>query len=75
VNLETGKWKCWAGCGFGDVYDLIGIHENLRDFLDQKRFAVDHGWYVEDEEPEPTLMNPRPRTTKKKGKPWKPPWT
>lgn len=74
VNLELGKWKCWAGCGHGDVYDLIGIREGIRDFLDQKAYADERGWIPEDRDPEPTLMNPRPKSTKKKGKPWKPPW-
>lgn len=27
VNPETGKWKCYAGCGRGDVYDLIKAAE------------------------------------------------
>lgn len=76
VNVEAGKWSCFAGCGRGDVYDLIGQHEGLPEFLDQKAYADERGWVSEEEAPEPSLMNPRPRSTKKsKGKqPWKPSW-
>jgi len=74
--VELQKWSCFAGCGHGDVYDLIGIHEGLTDFLDQKRFAEEKGWRPEEEAPpSPSLMNPRPHT-KSKGKKekWKPAW-
>lgn len=77
VNLETGKWRCYAGCGHGDVYDLIGAHEGLVDFRDQKRYADDKGWLREDPtlpEPSPMNPNPKPRTVKKGKKPWKPAW-
>lgn len=76
VNVDLGKWSCFAGCGRGDVYDLIGAHEGLPEFLDQKAYAEEHGWHVEDEAlPEPSLMNPRPKSKKGKGKqPWKPSW-
>lgn len=73
VNVETGKWRCFAGCGHGDVYDLIGKHEGLTDFIDQKRYAEEHGWHAEDSAPEPTLMNPRPKAKGAKTK-WKPKW-
>lgn len=76
VNLEAGKWSCFAGCGHGDVYDLIGIHEGLPEFPDQKAYADERGWLQEERGPEPSPMNPRPRTSKSKGKkPWKPSWT
>lgn len=74
VNVELGKWICHAGCGHGDVYDLIGVHESLRDFLDQKRYADEHGWVPEDTEPEPTLMNPKPKQNKGKKAKWRPSW-
>jgi hypothetical protein len=77
VNLETGKWQCFAGCGHGDVYDLIGLHEGLTDFPDQKRFAEERGWLPEEEappEPSPMNPNPKPRTIKKGKTKWKPSW-
>lgn len=78
VHLDLQKWSCFAGCGHGDVYDLIGLHEGLTDFLDQKRFAEEKGWLPEEEAPpEPSPMNPNPRTrTQKKGPKtkWKPAW-
>lgn len=76
VNVEAGKWSCFAGCGRGDVYDLIGLHEGLPDFPDQKRFAEERGWRPEGEAPpSPSLMNPRPKSKKGKGNAkWKPSW-
>lgn len=77
VNLETGKWRCFAGCGRGDVFDLIGLKEDeATEFLDQKAIAEERFGYVdEDRAPTPTAMNPNPRTKKRpKGKAWKPPW-
>jgi hypothetical protein len=76
VNVELQKWSCFAGCGHGDVYDLIGKHEGLTDFLDQKAYADERGWVQEDEPPEPSVMNPNPRGPKKKGPKttWKPSW-
>ena len=77
VNLEFGKWRCFAGCGHGDLYDLIGIVEGLPEFIDQKRFAETKGWFAdEDHRPEPSAMNPNPRARKPQGKKakWKPAW-
>lgn len=75
VNLETGKWSCFGCGGHGDVYDLIGLHEGLTDFVDQKRFAEEKGWLPEEEAPpEPSPMNPRPHKSKGSKKPWKPSW-
>lgn len=77
VNLETGKWRCFAGCGYGDVYDLIGIHDSVREFPEQKRIAADRfgDCNVPDVPPEPTAMNPNPHKKKGPKKKWKPPWT
>ena len=76
VNLEHGKWKCWAGCGYGDVYDLIGLHEGITEFKEQKAYAEERGWVEEDEPPEPSVMNPNPRgrVKSKPKKAWKPSW-
>lgn len=77
VNLEIGKWRCFAGCGHGDVYDLIGLKENVREFPEQKRIAAEKFGDVPDGPPEPSSMNPRPRSKQGKGKKakWKPSWT
>jgi hypothetical protein len=77
VHLEHGKWRCYAGCGRGDVYDLIGVAEGLQDFMEQKRFAESKGWLREEEAPpQPSAMNPNPRSRKPQGKKekWKPAW-
>lgn len=76
VHGDAGKWSCFAGCGHGDVYDLIGLHELLPEFSDQKAYADERGWIPEgDATPEPTVMNPRPKQNKGKAKkPWKPSW-
>ena len=78
VNLEAGKFRCYAGCGHGDLYDLIGIVEGLPEFIDQKRYAESKGWHLEEDAPEPSAMNPNPRRhgRKPQGKKekWKPAW-
>lgn len=84
LNLTGDKprWRCFAGCGGGDVYDLIGaasknglIEAGLNDLPAQKRYAKEHGWLVNEEPPEPSVMSPRPRTTRRgPKKKWKPSW-
>lgn len=76
VHLDAGKWSCFAGCGHGDVYDLIGLHEGLTEFPEQKAYAEAHGWYAEEKLPNPSVMNPNPRGRKSGGKKakWRPSW-
>lgn len=75
VHLEHGKWRCFAGCGNGDVYDLIGLAEGIPEFMDQKRYAEEKGWTSEEVTPEPSAMNPNPKSRKSQGKKgWKPAW-
>jgi len=74
VNLETGKWRCFAGCGHGDVYDLIGVHDGVREFPEQKRIAAERFGDQPDAPPEPTAMNPNPHRGKKTKTKWKPSW-
>jgi hypothetical protein len=77
VDLETGKWWCFAGCGHGDLYDLIGIAERVSEFPEQKRIAAEKfgdtgdGVLVLAASP----LNPNPRKSKpgRKGA-WKPSW-
>ena len=28
VDRETYSWKCWAGCGSGNVFDFVALREN-----------------------------------------------
>lgn len=42
VNILEQKWTCFAGCGYGDIYELVGIAENLKGFPDVKAFADEH---------------------------------
>lgn len=75
MNVELGKWVCYAGCGRGDIFDLIKIRENVAEFPEQKRIAAEKfGWTAEDEEPEASAMNPNPRKKKGPKKKWAPPW-
>lgn len=76
VHLELQKWSCFAGCGHGDLYDLIGLHEGLIGLKEQKAYADERGWIPEGEhQPEPSVMNPNPRTAKKGPKTrWSPSW-
>jgi DNA primase len=75
VNLELGKWRCFAGCGHGDIYDLIGLHDGVHEFPEQKRIAAEKFGDVGDTPPEPSSMNPNPRQPKGRKKKWKPAWT
>lgn len=69
VNVETGKWRCYAGCGHGDVYDLIGLAENppVTEFVEQKRIARERFG----DEGGPTGAPNKKRPGRKK---WVPPW-
>lgn len=42
VNIDEQKWTCFAGCGYGDIYELIMLAEpgNLR-FPECKAIAED----------------------------------
>lgn len=64
VNLETGKWKCYAGCGRGDVYDLIKLAEKVG-FGEAKKVAEKFG---AGEAPKRSKKRPG-----RKGE-WIPPW-
>lgn len=75
IHLENQKWRCFAGCGWGDVYDLVGLAESIREFPEQKAVATEKfGAQLDgDEPPEPTAMNPNPHQKKGKTR-WKPSW-
>lgn len=32
VNIADQRWTCFAGCGYGDIYELVKLAENSRDF-------------------------------------------
>lgn len=69
VNLETGRWKCFAGCGRGDIYELIGLAEGRPDFKDQLRVAKEK--FGAD-----GTSGARPKNKKRPGRKggWVPPW-
>lgn len=71
VDLDTGKWTCYAGCGYGDLYDLIQKGEDCS-FPEAKRIAKE---LFGDEQSPP---EPNPLHTSKGTRPgrrnWKPPW-
>lgn len=68
VNIDNQRWTCFAGCGHGDIYELVKLKELVDSFPEQKRIAVQKfGVFTEGER--------GPGVNKKKtGKPWRPPW-
>lgn len=45
VDLTEEKWVCHAGCGYGDIYELIKLAESGRvlSFPEQKEIAATFG--------------------------------
>lgn len=39
VNIEEQRWTCFAGCGFGDIYELVQIADGFTSFPEAKAFA------------------------------------
>lgn len=74
LNLDTGKWVCYAGCGFGDVYDLIGLAEGVG-FVEAKALAVKNfGDQVTQSSSDISGQNPlvpASGKTRKRGPSWK----
>lgn len=42
VNILEQKWTCFAGCGYGDIYELVGIADSFKSFPEVKAFADEH---------------------------------
>lgn len=52
VNIADQRWTCFAGCGYGDIYELVKLAEGTRvfdrfpeckDFADTKFGTTDLG--------------------------------
>lgn len=39
VNIPEQKWTCFAGCGFGDIYELVKLAAGIDSFFEAKEFA------------------------------------
>lgn len=39
VNIMEQKWTCFAGCGFGDIYELVQLADSFASFPETKAFA------------------------------------
>lgn len=39
VNIEEQKWTCFAGCGYGDIYELVKLVDGMDNFSECKTFT------------------------------------
>lgn len=39
VNIAEQRWKCFAGCGYGDIYELVKLADDIGNFRANKEFA------------------------------------
>lgn len=39
VNIAEQKWTCFAGCGYGDIYELVKLADTFASFPETKTFA------------------------------------
>lgn len=39
VNVHEQKWSCFAGCGYGDIYELVKLADNFDDFRECKEWT------------------------------------
>lgn len=39
VNIKEQRWSCYAGCGYGDIYELVGLADSFKGFPEVKAFA------------------------------------
>lgn len=39
VDLESQRWSCFAGCGYGDIYELVQLADGFTNFPEAKAFA------------------------------------
>jgi hypothetical protein len=39
VNVEAQRWSCFAGCGYGDIYELVKLAEGIDHFPECKELA------------------------------------
>lgn len=69
VDLDAQRWTCYAGCGHGDIYELIKLvyeqRSEILTFPEQKRIAAEKFG---------AGQRPGAVATKRKKTPWKPPW-
>lgn len=39
VNIADQRWKCFAGCGYGDIYELVKLADDIGNFRANKEYA------------------------------------
>ncbi len=70
VDIEAQRWTCYAGCGHGDIYELILLAEvpsGTLTFPEQKRIAMER--YGAGQGPGAAAVK-----RSKTGARWRPPW-
>jgi DNA primase len=39
VNIKEQRWSCYAGCGYGDIYELVKLADGIDSFRECKELA------------------------------------
>lgn len=66
VNITEQKWTCFAGCGYGDIYELVQLAEGFKGFSETKDFVESHFGTQHTS----THHSASRRKTKRKGNSW-----
>lgn len=64
VDLESQRWSCFAGCGYGDIYELVKLAEGIDPFPERKAFA-DERFGVASLGSKPTTRNSKRKARRK----------
>lgn len=65
VNIPEQKWTCFAGCGYGDIYELVQLADGFGTFPEAKAFA-DERFGTANQAGKPTTT----KAKKRKAKSW-----
>lgn len=66
VNILEQKWTCFAGCGYGDIYELVKLADSFTNFPETKAFADERFGTAES----PGKATFTKRTKKKRSSSW-----
>lgn len=60
VNIADQRWKCFAGCGYGDIYELVQLADGFTTFPETKAFA-DERFGIANQAGKPTTTKAKKR--------------
>lgn len=66
VNISEQKWTCFAGCGYGDIYELVKLADGL-DLFPECKSWTDEKFGVSPDGLGKSSKRPK---AKRKGKSW-----